>query len=1163
MDQNGRFERIAIVNRGEPAMRLIRAVREYNREHGTALRTIALPTTPDHRAMFVREADESYDLGEPTFTDERDGRRKSSYLDHLRLERALTATGAEAVWVGWGFVAEHADFVELCDRLGITFIGPSASVMRRLGDKISAKRIAEEAGVPVAAWSGGPVGDVAAARVHGERLGYPLMIKASAGGGGRGIRRVNHPEELEEAFTAASSETVKAFGDGTLFMERLVDGARHVEVQMMGDAAGTVWGLGVRDCSIQRRNQKIIEEAPSPALSPEQDADLRAAAVRLGVAAGYTNAGTVEFLYDEAEGHFYFMEVNARLQVEHPITELTTGADLVKLQIHVARGGRLDPEPPPSRGHAIEARLNAEDPDRRFSPSPGRIDIFRTATGPGVRIDTGVEEGDEVAPQFDSMIAKVIAFGKDREEALARLGRALAETSVVIRDGASNKAFLQHLLDRPEVRAGTVDVGWLDRIGSEEVDRPYADVALLQAAIDGYDAEIAVEKARFRESAQRGRPEVSGEGAQSVELHYRGHTYAFTVRRLDPLRYRIEVDDGHLDVSVERVGPFDARLTWNGETYRVITVPHGLRHFVEVNGVPHHVSPDRGGVVRAQSPAVVVSVAVAPGDRVEKGARLVVLEAMKMEMAVLAEFAGTVREVHIRANVQVPTGAPLLTVDPSGEEEAMTVAGRVRFGDDTSPGRAHAGPACLRLMEDFRRMLMGYDIDPVELGKRITARGTLCDDLPPTDEDRRALENRVLGIFLDVISLFRRRPPDVEEDVDMRRSSEEYLFAYLRDLDGRGAGLPESFLTKLRRALAHYGVEGLDHTPRLDDALFRITTSYQRMDGQLAPILAVLEGRLEDPAAAYAGNGSRELLDRLIVETYGRYGLIHDVAREVHYRTFDQPFLDEVRNSVYQEAALDLSYLMVNPDGTEREERIASLVGCPQPLKVVISSVLGEASPAARRALLEIMVRRYYRIRDLRDLQHVESAGIGFLTAEYDHDGRRIRLLAGHCGPEDVGRVVAAATPLTGTVPADHDVILDCYVWDPGVPLPPDEQSLVLTKVIAENAGPRPLRRLVVAVSSKSAGWGMGALEHFTFRPGPDGYHEEKPYRGLHPMMAKRLELWRLQNFDIERVPSVEDVYVFSGVARENPGDRRLFVLAEVRDITPIRDEEGRVARLP
>ncbi len=596
-------------------MRFIHAVREFNQEHGTALRTIALFTDPDRRAMFVREADEAVSLGAAQVPDARTHHLKSSYVDYGCLERALTSARADAVWVGWGFVAEHAQFADLCRDLGIVFIGPDGDVMRRLGDKISSKLLAEEAQIPIALWSGGPVETVSDAWRHAERLGYPLFIKATAGGGGHGIRRVTSASELEKAFEGARAEAFKAFGDPTVFMEQLVGGARHVEVQIIADHHGTTWAAGVRDCTIQRRHQKVLEEAPSPALTAEQDRTLRQAAIRLSQVAGYRNAGTVEFLYEPGTQQFLFMEMNTRLQVEHPVTECTTGLDLVKLQLHVAQGGRLEAEPPQTTGHAIEVRLNAEDPDNGFAPSPGVIERFRILTGPGVRIDTGVEEGDSVPPEFDSMIAKIIAYGRTRQEALARLQRVLHGSVVVIKGGTSNRAFLLQLLGRAEVQEAKVDIGWLDRLAAkgQHLSRQYVDVALVQAAIEACDRELKAEQAEFYASALRGRPQVPTEVGHTVQLRYREHAYSVKIHRLGLRHYRVEVDGSRIDAQLDRLGPFEYWLTAFGQRFHVVSVEQGLSYRIELNGVSHRIDRDDGGVVRAPSPAVVVSIAVKAG----------------------------------------------------------------------------------------------------------------------------------------------------------------------------------------------------------------------------------------------------------------------------------------------------------------------------------------------------------------------------------------------------------------------------------------------------------------------------------------------------------------------------------------------------------------------
>ena len=369
------FTRVAVVNRAEPAVRLIRAVRELNEEYGYDVKVVALHTEAEQRALFVRSADESVCLRELDSG-------ASPYLDHAELQRALEVSRADAVWVGWGFVAEDPAFAELCERLGLVFIGPPAQAMRQLGDKIEAKLLAERTGVPVARWSGGPVLSPDDATRHADAIGYPLMIKARSGGGGRGIRVVRSADELSLAFERTQTEAGSTFGDPVVFMESLIGGGRHIEVQVIADMHGTVWAPGVRDCSIQRRNQKLVEESGSPVLSDEQQAGLRKSSIALVSAAGYRGAGTVEYLYQPQDETFAFMEVNTRLQVEHPVTEATTGLDLVKLQLLVAAGEKLAGEMPAETGHAIEVRLNAEDADEGFAPAPGTVALFTCQPGP-------------------------------------------------------------------------------------------------------------------------------------------------------------------------------------------------------------------------------------------------------------------------------------------------------------------------------------------------------------------------------------------------------------------------------------------------------------------------------------------------------------------------------------------------------------------------------------------------------------------------------------------------------------------------------------------------------------------------------------------------------------------------------------------------------------
>jgi len=451
------FKKVLIANRGEIALRVIRACRELGVE------TVAVYSEADRESLHVRFADDDVCIGPPP------GRQ--SYLRIPNLIAAAEITGADAIHPGYGFLAENAEFADTCKASGITFIGPTGDQIRQMGDKATAKRLAQEAGVPTVPGTPGTVQLMEEALEHVDRIGFPVIIKATAGGGGKGMRVAHDAEQFAQVYSLAQNEALAAFGNGEVYVEKYLARPRHVEIQVMGDTHDKVIHLGERDCSVQRRHQKLIEESPSPALTPDLRTRMGEAAVRLAAAIGYVGAGTIEFLLDE-DGSFYFMEMNTRIQVEHPVTEMVTSFDLVKEQIRVAagegisfrgEGGRL-------RGHAIECRINAEDPYRNFQPSPGLISAYHPPGGPGVRLDTHVYAGYTVPPYYDSLLAKVIVHGNTRAEALARMGQAL--DSFIIEGVTTTIPFLGRIIRHPAFVSGQVDTKFLER--HPELLRPEA-----------------------------------------------------------------------------------------------------------------------------------------------------------------------------------------------------------------------------------------------------------------------------------------------------------------------------------------------------------------------------------------------------------------------------------------------------------------------------------------------------------------------------------------------------------------------------------------------------------------------------------------------------------------------------------------------------------------
>ena len=445
------LKKVLVANRGEIALRIIRACRELE------IPSVAVYSDADEEALHVRLADEAVHIGP--------SKAQKSYLNIEALIEAATEKGADAVHPGYGFLAESAPFAAACQEAGLVFVGPSAETIEKIGDKSAARRLARDASVPVVPGTEGNATPEEAVEKAGE-IGYPVMVKAAAGGGGRGIRVVEDDGELEKAVKEARREAEAAFGEGSVYLEKFVVEPRHIEVQVMGDGEGNVVHFYERECSMQRRRQKVLEEAPSPGISAETREEITRAAVRLAEAAGYANAGTVEFLVDEDES-FYFIEMNTRIQVEHPITEVITGIDLVKEQLKVAGGEGLSvgQEEIPLAGHAIEFRINAEDPENDFFPSPGEVTIVEVPGGPGVRVDTAVFAGYQIPPFYDSMVGKLIVWGTDREEALARARRALEEYRL---EGIKTTIPLHlRLLQEEAFLAGEYDTGYLERLLGE------------------------------------------------------------------------------------------------------------------------------------------------------------------------------------------------------------------------------------------------------------------------------------------------------------------------------------------------------------------------------------------------------------------------------------------------------------------------------------------------------------------------------------------------------------------------------------------------------------------------------------------------------------------------------------------------------------------------
>ncbi|MBX9590722.1 MAG: acetyl-CoA carboxylase biotin carboxylase subunit [Hyphomonadaceae bacterium] len=653
------FSTILIANRGEIACRVMRTAKAMG------YRTAAVYSEADADARHVRLADVAAAIGPPE--------ARASYLNADAIIAAARQMGAEAVHPGYGFLSETAEFAQACGDAGLIFIGPSPAAIAAMGNKAAAKRRMLDAGVPcVPGYQGGDQSDETLTR-EAERIGFPVMVKAAGGGGGRGMRLVAAGQDLAAALRGARAEAQSAFGSGELILERAVVDGRHVEVQVLADTHGTVIHLGERDCSVQRRHQKVLEEAPSPAVDADLRARMGAAAVAAAKAIGYVNAGTVEFLLG-ADGAFYFLEMNTRLQVEHPVTEMVTGLDLVELQIRVAAGERLPigQNEAPILGHAIEARLYAEAPHKGFLPQPGELAVWRPPGGLGVRVDHGLNASQAISPYYDPLLAKIIATGASREEARRRLVRALEGT--IAFGIATNRAFLIDALNHPEFVAGAATTQFIPKhfakIGAPAIDAGVLGLAAvlwfrMSAKRNGHDARSAWSS--------------SGAIAWPLVLETRGKATACAVTVLGTDRYRVEVDGNAVEIGIPDQGDSAVRFSVNGHEQSAAYAFAGETLHLTCGALDLAVreslyAPRTGGgaagdadtEVLAPMNGKVVAVLVKEGDAVARGQRLVIVEAMKMQHEMAAGGAGTVVRLAVKPGDQVATRQLLVELKPTG-----------------------------------------------------------------------------------------------------------------------------------------------------------------------------------------------------------------------------------------------------------------------------------------------------------------------------------------------------------------------------------------------------------------------------------------------------------------------------------------------------------------
>jgi len=1153
-------------------MRCVRTAKMLRATGVCDLDVVALYTDLDREAPYVRHADMAVRL--PTTTT-----AVAAYLDHDLLIRTLQDIGADAVWPGWGFVAESPEFVDRLEAAGIRFLGPTGETMRQLGDKIASKNLAERVGVPVTDWSKGVVADEAAAQQAGEEIGYPLVVKASAGGGGRGIRMVHSSSEIGAAFRSASSEAKGAFGDDRLFMESMVQGGRHIEVQVVADQHGNVHAVGCRDCSVQRRHQKVLEEAPPPFISDELLEAMREAARRLASEVGYSGVGTVEFLMRGEE--FFFLEMNPRLQVEHGITEVLTSLDLVQQQIRIAQGESLADLTWSASGFCIEARVCAEDPDQGFLPAPGRIALFDMALGPNIRIDTGVAAGSHVPPAFDSLIAKVMAYGDTREQARGRLVAALRDTDLVIEGGATNKPYLLQVLETDGYREGGVDTGWLDRWNAERSqETDYVAEALVLAAILAYRSAYRSERKNFFQDTSTVRTDVipALEGRE-LDLEYAGESYRLEVFSVGAMRYRVHMDGKVISARFGESTDHTARMVIYGRYLRAVYDTTDAYVHVEVEGCVHRFGRQTAGQLRAGAPSMVVAVHVEPGDRVDQGQPLGLLEAMKMEIAFNAPVAGKITEVRIQRGQQVGAGEVMVVIDPASDLSAsgrslkrlvlpaeveplaalFEPSGDVQLGTPNLEKAMAAPPAERRLAmaavgEEVLRLLLGFDVYPARFNAIVAfLEAPLPDGLSDEFLEELSQVREQLTVFSDVERLFTRTQP-VSEGGALGPSNNARMRGYLRRMRSEGTGVAEEFLELLRTALGHYAVQSLELDHALERAVLRMFAAQKDPTGRHQLVMSMLRRVI---AAAQAGvnmSGDEKLRSALTLMADMRGKLsnaLADTVLEAHYHAFQAP---ELRRASSRTSERVGAWLAAADESDET----------PPPVDEVLHELAHEPDAVIHRMLewlgggdrwrhviaQSAFLRRLYAPR--RPSEHRSArldGGHGIDILQFDGTS----VLGAGCLVPDVATVAAA---LVAESDGDDSAVLELLVRAEDAEADEGETIEVCVEAARSAVGSMAAQRLTLSLLGRDR-----RVEHRTLVAGDGGVVEEE-LGGLHPEAAVRVDLRRYQNFDLERLWGSEGVYCFHARAKTDPGDERIFVLGDVRG-RPVEDSHDARLMVP
>ncbi len=1131
-----RTAKIGIINRGEAAVRFIRAVKEFNLLHGTQFSTVAYYIEAESDALFVKEADSAYNLhelpGYGTFTG-------SPYLNCPFLVNALLSHGCEGIWVGWGFVAENADFAALAEEKGLVLIGPTALAMDLLGDKIKAKELADQSRVPTCPWSGGPLESLEHAQKMAEKIGYPVILKSANGGGGRGIRKVFTAAELPQQFQSVSDEIYRFYGNRVIFMEALVVRGRHLEVQCLADIHGNVHTFGVRDCSVQRNNQKIIEETPPAHLPADFLKEVEASAERLLKAAKYHGAGTVEYLYDIDRKQAFFMEVNTRLQVEHPITEQLFQIDLVQLQLRVAMGEVLQHLPKEPHGHVIELRLNAEDPDQKFAPTPGQIKRFILPNLPGIRIDSGFEWGSRIPSDFDSMIAKIIAHGPNRAATIAKLVRTLNELQIEIENGSTNQGFLLELLSNEAVKAGGVQTDFVEGFLVSPERRKIKtnwNIAVVAAAIYQYEKRYAEEFENFTDKVRRfSAPRVMPELTAEVQLSANGQQITALVRSVADHTYHIQIGEQLVEVEYVSWGD-EIILKAGGRKHKLQIVPRADALQCEVDGIPYFLPIDSGGKVKAPSPSVVLTVQVKEGSKVKKGDLLLTLEAMKMEMTVSAIEDGTVTGVMVRPGEQVAAGQVLIDIEAAGDgtkEEAKVQEQQpaISFSaleiPKVLPQDSYRQRVWQALRRDYLACFLGFDyMSPV--GQNLQQIEQFLEEHEDYRKTWSALLIDSIRAFIKVQRLFTN---DLYE-ADGTRSADvhECFMHYLLRREDREKGLPAPFLERMTAAIHLYGWGDVKNHETTTRALFHLYKAYANKSDAVELLrlsLLLLQRHFKTAEEFTSPEEFSDLLNELV--TVGKSGVLIDSATFTRFELVDRVFQQNVQKSRQEQIATLLKPFL--QEGEKDAKLMAEIIGSGHQIVSHLVS-LYDRSSSRSKIILELIAKRFNRDRTIESGELFEEEGIQLYKLRSRKHNDHVPFVVSIVEEDEFFNSFAKIQTAFERHKEDRlesVLLIRCSSQNP---------ELVYVHHLAKN--PLPVSFCSLGLCREED------YSYRTFHHAQGQWQENIRRRAFSPLRYREMRLERMDAFDLELLYHSRYVHVVKLEAKDNSKDQRLFAFVEV-----------------